>query len=295
MDTGFLQAVDQSREAALAAGALIPNRAECVTLNDQGLSFSVCWVPALSDKDASKPVMPGGPRDPDFNPFLPPDPLLTVGKAGEHHNVVLNKFPVCDRHLVVARTRFSEQRQPLALKDFRALAGILSECGGLGFYNGGTEAGASQRHKHVQWTPSAPGNPGLAYLGQGLPQALPEQSTAHHPAFAFRHVFVRTASGVGVNPEQSAESLHRAFQRACLELALEQDEQGLLPPCNMLADNGWMLVVPRRQEHACGVSVNAPSYGGVLYVRGPDHIDAVRRAGPLAVLAEAAFPSHKQA
>lgn len=291
MDTGFLQAIDQSRDTALTAGALVPNSAECVTIDDHGLQFLVCWVPALSDKDASKPIMPGGPRDPDFNPFLPPDPVLTVGKAGQFHNVVLNKFPVCDRHLVVARTTFEEQRLPLDLKDFRALAGISSECGGFGFYNGGTEAGASQRHKHVQWIPPAPGNPGLAYLSQSLSRTLPEHSTVCHPAFAFRHVFVRTMSGVGVDPEQSAQSMHQAFQLACRTLQLAPDEQGLLPPCNMLADDGWMLLVPRRQEHAYDVSVNAPSYGGVLYVRGPDHIEAIRKVGPLAVLAEAAFPT----
>ncbi len=290
MDIDFLQAVDQSRDTALAAGALVPNRSECVTMDDHGLQFSVCWVAVLSDKDASKPVMPGGPRDPNFNPFLPPDPLLTVGKAGEHHNVVLNKFPVCDRHLVVARTTFEEQRLPLDLNDFRALAGIFSQCGGFGFYNGGAEAGASQRHKHVQWTPHAPGNPGLAYLAKGLPQALPEHAIIRHPAFRFRHVFVRTVSGRDVDPEQSAHSLYQAFQLACRTLHLEPDEQGLLPPCNMLADDGWMLLVPRRQEHAYEVSVNAPSYGAVLYVRGPDQIDAIRKVGPLAVLAEAAFP-----
>ncbi|MFT0546579.1 ATP adenylyltransferase family protein [Allopusillimonas ginsengisoli] len=291
MNIDFHRAIDQCRDTALAAGALASNSAECVMVEEQGLTFSICWVPALSDKDANKPIMPGGPRDPDFNPFLPPDPLLTVGKAGEDHNVVLNKFPVCDRHLVVARTTFEEQRLPLDIKDFRALAGIFSQCGGFGFYNGGTEAGASQRHKHVQWIPPAPGNPGLAYLAQGLPPALPEQSTVCHPAFAFRHVFVRTMSGVGVDPEQSAQSLLQAFQLACRTLQLEPDEHGLLPPCNMLADDGWMLLVPRRREHAYEVSVNAPSYGGVLYVRGPDHIESIRKAGPLAVLAEAAFPA----
>ncbi len=38
----------------------------------------VRWVFSLAVKDAAKVAIPGGPRDPDFNPFLNPDPALTV-------------------------------------------------------------------------------------------------------------------------------------------------------------------------------------------------------------------------
>ncbi len=44
--------------------------------------------------------------DPNFNPFLNPDPgELTVGPIGEHHTVHYpwNKFPLAARHLVLAR------------------------------------------------------------------------------------------------------------------------------------------------------------------------------------------------
>ena len=78
------------------------------------MRFIVRWVSSLAVKDATKattstatpagasaaaPVaIPGGPRDPNFNPFLKPDPELTVGPIGTEHVAILNKFPLCDRH-----------------------------------------------------------------------------------------------------------------------------------------------------------------------------------------------------
>jgi len=62
----------------------------------------------------------------------------------------------------------------------------------------------------------------------------------------------------------------------------------LLPACNMLVQDGWMLLVPRSREHAGEVSINALSYGGTLYVRTPEQLEPIRRAGPLALLREVA-------
>ncbi|TEA79509.1 ATP adenylyltransferase family protein [Allopusillimonas ginsengisoli] len=290
-DHAFIRAVDQRSVSARAAGALHSSRANSIQLLDRGLRFTLRWVPSGSEKDAKSAVLPGGPRDPNFNPFLSPDPMLTVGTLGDDHNVVLNKFPVCDRHLVLARKQFEEQRTPLALTDFVALARIMAEAGGLGFYNGGEAAGASQRHKHVQWTPGEPGNPGLAYLVDALPVDQPDQYDCRHPGLPFRHLFVRAHCGRNTDPDSAAASMFNAFLRACEVLELKPDSEGLLPPCNMLAQDGWLLMVPRQRERVCDVSVNSLSYGGALYITHPDKLDAVRSKGPLAVLAEAGFPS----
>ena len=83
---------------------------------------------AAVGKDATaKVAIPGGPRDPNFNPFLNPDPALTVGPIGEHHTIILNKFPLTARHLVLARRVFAEQLEPLNLADFTALALVMTE------------------------------------------------------------------------------------------------------------------------------------------------------------------------
>lgn len=287
MSKEILQRLDQLSQAALASGDLLPVQAQEELMHDQGLTFFVRWVSTLAAKDAASVSIPGGPRDPNFNPFLPPAPALTVDDASSTHNIVLNKFAVCDLHLVLADKVFSEQLTPLREIDFRILADFLAVQGGLGFYNGGGPAGASQRHKHTQWIPQAVSNGSLALYLDKLPTQAAAGSAHQHPALAFEHCFVRLQDAQ--EPEVLAASLLSSYRTACNELGLEPAEDGLLPPHNMLAGQGWMLVVPRSVELVDGISVNALSYAGCIYVRTPEQIDLVRQIGPLGVLARAGY------
>ncbi len=305
MHSNFMDAVRSRSDRAIASGDLQPIEAEQVVIEDQGLPFIVRWVAALAAKDAAKPgvtagqpaspgtasvTLPGGPRDPNFNPFLKPDPALLVGPIGDHHAAILNKFPVCLHHLVLARRTYAEQLSPLEAIDFQALAFVLSAQGGLGFYNGGAAAGASQRHKHVQWIPDAPGNASLRALGAGLPAGQAQGTVVRHPALGLAHCFVRVDAGLGADAQASARAMLIAFGQACAALDLRPGADGLLPPCNMLVGDGWMLVLPRSQEHFQGVSLNALSFGGTIYVRDPAQIDAIRTAGPLQALVSVGVP-----
>lgn len=282
----FMQKVDARSNEAIATGALVPIEAHEIKLERSGLPFRVRHVKALEKKQA----LPGGPRDPDFNPFLPPEPALTVGPVGTHHVAILNKYPVSQRHLVLARTEFAEQRTPLELQDFEALAHILSVSGGLGFHNGGTPAGASQRHKHVQWLPAAPENASLRMFRSVLDPDAREHTIFIHLQLPMRHCFVRVLAGQGQDETLSAQSMLRGYERALETLQLRPDGDGHLPPANMLVEDGWMLLVPRSREHFADISLNALSFGGVLYVRAEEQIEAIREAGPLAALAAVACP-----
>ncbi|WP_345793789.1 phosphorylase [Thauera sp. JM12B12] len=301
MTQDWIAAIDARSAAALASGALQPVAAEQTGMEDAGLHFIVRWVSSLAVKDATKattstatpagasaaaPVaIPGGPRDPNFNPFLKPDPELTVGPIGTEHVAILNKFPLCDRHLVLARRSFEEQLLPLARSDFAALAELIERAGGIGLYNGGTAAGASQRHKHVQWMPDIDGNASLRLYAPGLPAALDEGGIARHPALAMQHVFVRVRCGRGVAAATTADSLHAGFRLACDALPLRPGADGLLPPFNLLVHEGWMLVLPRSQECFEGISMSAVCFGGTLYTRQREQIESIRRVGPLQALA----------
>lgn len=300
MNTNWIEAIDARSAAALASGALVPVQAEQVEMEDAGMRFIVRWVSSLAAKDASKAAaavkvegarddktvaIPGGPRDPNFNP----DPELTVGPVGDAHVAILNKFPLCARHLVLARRAFEEQLLPLARSDFAALAALMVEAGGIGLYNGGTAAGASQRHKHVQWMPDDAGNASLRLFVPGLPAGLAEQGVATHAALSMRHCFVRVRCGRGEAVEDAADSLHAGFERARAELGLEAGEDGLLPPFNLLAGEGWLLAIPRRREHFEGISMSAVCFGGTLYTRHREQIEAIRAVGPLRALAAVGY------
>jgi ATP adenylyltransferase len=45
---------------------------------------------------------------------------------------------------------FREQSDPLNGNDLAALATLVLELPGVGFFNSGSNAGASQRHRHLQ-------------------------------------------------------------------------------------------------------------------------------------------------
>lgn len=149
----FLEHTDRTIARALASGALQPIRTEQTSIECDGVPhFSVRWVSSLALKDRAR-VDTVTRRRPDFNPFLPPEAALTVAALGPDHLVVLNKFPVIERHLLIVTRRFEDQSTALSHADFRALAALIAAAGGLGFYNGGRIAGASQAHKHLQWIP----------------------------------------------------------------------------------------------------------------------------------------------
>jgi len=294
MSATFWNVVTRCTTRALASGDLQPLETNETTIHAQGLPFTVRWAANLADKprasNTAKPSLPGGPRDPDFNPFLNPDPELTVGPLGEHHTAILNKFPVCLHHLVLARSEFAEQQTPLEYSDFEVLAMLLSNHGGVGFYNGGSAAGASQRHKHVQWIPHASDNASLRPLLAGLPADLPAGDAARHPAFSFAHAFFRLAVHPGTAVSMQARSMLDAFETARHVLDLHPDDNGLLPAFNLITENGWMLVVARTQEHFHGASLNALSFGGVVYVGDDAQRLALEQHGPLAALQAVSRP-----
>ncbi|MHB1375477.1 MAG: ATP adenylyltransferase family protein [Thauera sp.] len=301
MRKDWIAAIDARSAAALASGALQPVAAEQTGMEDAGLRFIVRWVSSLAVKDAAKaatpagtsagaPVaIPGGPRDPNFNPFLNPDPELTVGPIGIEHVAILNKFPLCERHLVLARREFEEQLLPLSRSDFAALAELIEVAGGIGLYNGGTAAGASQRHKHVQWMPDTEGNASLRLYTPALPAGLPEGGVARHPALPMQHAFVRVCCARGVDAPTAADTLLAGFRQACEALQLRPGADGLLPPFNLLVHDGWMLVLPRSQECFEGISMSAVCFGGTLYTRQREQIESIRRVGPLQALAAVGY------
>lgn len=314
MSTEFMQRVEQRYAAAQASGALECVRLDRVVIEAEGLPFVVQWPAAMAtenetDKPSSdasegskqvheprqfaKTDESGGDDDdsggPESSPFLPPDPELTVGPVGEHHVALLNKFPVCARHLVLARTEFQEQQTGVGLDDFRAIATLLSAEGGLAFYNGGPVAGASQRHKHLQWVPDGDSPASLRIYTEVFNDELDDLTLVEHPGLPVQHCFVRVRAGAGIPVDEAVASMHNAYTLALNHLGLRTDSRGFVPPFNTQVEDGWMLLVPRRQEKFQDISINALSYAGVLHVQRPDQVELIRQTGPLAVLAATGY------
>jgi ATP adenylyltransferase len=291
-------AVVSCTERALACGALEPVATDQELIEDGGVAFVVRRVSSLARKEAERArrVAAGeapGPRPAD--PFASPEPALVVGALSDAHLGVLNKFPVLAHHLLVVTRAFAPQEVLLDAGDLAVLAACLAEIDGLGFYNGGVVAGASQPHKHLQLVPLPLGDAGAPVpIEPRLPADAPLDRVIEAPSLPFAHAFARLEPGLFADPAAAGRRLHERFEeaRAALGLAGIPSPEGLLQsaPYNLLVTRRWLLLVPRTHERFQTVPMNALGFAGSLFVRDAAERALLRRVGPLAALCAVARP-----
>ncbi|MFC3333554.1 hypothetical protein ACFOEM_14280 [Paenalcaligenes hominis] len=107
---------------------------------------------------------------------------------------------------------------------------------------------------------------------------IPGPKQRHWP---FPHAF--TYIEPSSDPYEYARDLYQGYQRICQQMQLQQCAQGFMPPLNY-DPKGWLLIVPRSQNHINDISLNALSCRS-HYVREKEHIDFVKKAGVTQVLA----------
>lgn len=299
IDPGTLgERLAQTRARALALGALQPIATRETHIADGGVTFLIRQVDSLARKAAERGRQTGPRPDPrgQASPFLPPEPELALGALSETHFAVLNKFNVLDSHLLIVTRELEHQETLLTLADMEALAFCLGELDGLGFYNGGALAGASQSHKHLQLVPLPLGPIGIG-AGPPIPmEPLLDPSTEEYQAaLPFPHAFARfqTPGGTpGPDAPPDALELHRVYLDLLRRIGIRPVPGDGGPwqsgPYNLLVTRRWMLAVPRRAEIVDGISVNALGFAGSLFVKDTEGLAAVRRRGPMALLHEAA-------
>jgi ATP adenylyltransferase len=296
---GLAAAIAGRTRAALAGGALEPIETDETALDDGDVRFVVRSVSSLARKRAVSALPKDGARP---NPFAPPDAELVVGDLTPTHFGVLNKYPVVPRHLLIVTREFVDQETLLEATDFAALAVGLREIDGLGFYNGGREAGASQPHRHLQLVP-LPLGPGA----WGVPmEAVFDQwssggGTARLLRLPFRNAFAVLERSL-VDAADAGERLleHYRLMMAvcglCEDAANDGGRAANEPerqrgPYNLLVTRRWMLLVPRSREHFGTISVNALGFAGSLFVRDAVELDALRTAGPMNALRAVGVPA----
>ena len=236
---------------------------------DQGVEFVVRLATDFERQVARMP------RNKPGNPFLPPDEPLYLGPVSPTHFALLNKYHVIENHLLVVTREYVDQEVLLDLADFEALVACLpADTPAIGFYNGGSGSGASQPHKHLQ----------VVTLPLSPRAAIPLEPLLVDGA-PFPHAFARI-------DRREPAALH-----ACYRELLQQAGLGALPgpgaarqshPYNLVIARDWMMVVPRSRDRFEGVPLNSLAFVGAFFVRRQEQLEAVRRLGPLAVLAHAA-------
>lgn len=258
--------------AAHASGAMYRIESEPHYLVDHGVEFVVRLA---TDFERQLAVMP---RNGPGNPFLPPDRPLVLGEVSTTHFALLNKYHVIENHLLVVTREYVDQEVLLDLADFEALAACLpADAPAIAFYNGGRGSGASQPHKHLQVV-TLPLSPRAA-----IPMA--PLLGAGEPRLPFVHAFARI-------DDRSPAALHACYRELLKEAGLGaltgHHPERQSHPYNLVIAADWMLLVPRSRERFEGVPLNSLAYAGALFVRREEQLEAVRRVGPMAILAQAA-------
>jgi ATP adenylyltransferase len=292
----LMRSIEVVSARALATGALRPIATSHVFVEQRGVRFFVRVLASLARKDEARwrqeqQAAAGRPA----NPFLPYERELYVADVSGTHVAILNKFNVVERHLLVVTRAFEDQRSLLTLRDFEALRSCMDEFPGLGFYNGGVEAGASQQHKHLQLVPLplAPEGPAVP-IEPLLPAGAAAGEPAAVPGFDFRHAFAR------LRPARRGDAGSAREAYACYGALLER--AGLQPPAGggtglqsgpycLLVTDGWMLLVPRSREFFGQISVNSLGFAGALLVRNEEQLRALAETGPFTALRETALPA----
>ncbi|WP_277183764.1 phosphorylase [Caballeronia sp. BR00000012568055] len=268
------QAILSQTETALACGALRSFETRQSAIEDGGMRFILQNAVNLARKEQASKLAEKAKADNTAarrDPFSPCEAALRVGDIGERHFLLLNKFNVLAHHLLIVTSQFESQDAWLNEYDFAALFACFDQFDGLGFYNGGTVAGSSQPHKHLQIVP-------LPLDDHSLPiEPLIEAARSDDGIFSVPQLpFAHAAAWLD---HQDAHDVYRA-----LLLAIGIEEAS---PYNLLVTRRWMMAVPRAISHVEGVAVNALGFAGSLFVRDDAQRAVVESLGPMKLLARA--------
>lgn len=265
---------------AQACGALVPLHTEALDSPE--------LAPFLLRRLTSRPprhLRPEGPRP---NPFLPWETDLQVELLGDHHVVLLNKYPVQPGHLLLISQGWQPQAGWLSPVDWRAVATLAIDTGGLWFFNSCTAAGASQPHRHLQLLPRAAGQRSCP-LAPALLQQLGDAAGTTPDQWPWAYRLSRRLSWS--DPDELG-ALYRAHARS-LGLGDPAHDPQPRHPYNLLFDDDWLLTVRRRREHCAGFSLNALGFAGYLLATDASDLTWLDQHGPLELLRQVAWPEQE--
>lgn len=273
-------------EGAIASGALLRFATDSIEVVEGGIPFIVRVAVNLQRK--AKERKKHTDKDADINPFLPPETALTVGAIGGQHLAVLNKYNVVDYHLLIVTRQFEEQENLLTACDLQALCFALAEIDGLGFYNGGTVAGASQRHKHLQLIPVAGINNSAQLPIETAMSAGEVDTITRMESLPFPHLIAHLDETLFDNPQQAASHCHALYlamlqQLGCVTGASATTQHATY---NLLLTRRWLMVVPRYREKSHDISINAMGFAGSLFVMDVAGLEKIRLLGPCRLLVD---------
>ena len=226
-----------------------------------------------------------------IDPFLPYNKNLFVCDILSSHLCLLNKFNIVDGHLLIVTRDFEEQENLINIHDFTALWSCMQEIDGLAFYNGGSAAGASQRHKHLQLLP-LPLIPDLENLPiqPAIDQVVFHNSLGIVPGFPFVNAIASYDFSNIDNPFTVGKLLSDCYYSLLEKVGFTLPHNSLQQPgaYNFLATRKWMMIVPRSRDSFGSIAINSLGFAGSLFVKNQTCLKLLIEQTPLKILSAVA-------
>lgn len=272
---------------ALQQSALKPIETKYEFIEEKNINFIVRILNNLTRKENAKKEQKKKEEIDNYNPFLPYEKKLYVDNLGASHVCILNKYNVVNNHVLVITKDFEPQENLLTLRDLEAFWMVLKEVGGLGFYNAGAVAGASQPHKHLQVIPFP-----LAPNSQGFPienlvlnyrSKLKDGEVTTVDELPYLQAIAFTGN-MNKSANECAKVTKELYCKMLQYLNIENDGKTSLGNYNLLVTKQWMMMIPRTKPKAESISINSLGFAGALLVKNQQQLEIIKRYKPLHIL-----------
>lgn len=286
----FWQQVMKATQHAIKVGALHSIRTEFELIKENDIEFIVRILNNLQRKDLAKKEQKQKAAKNNFNPFLPYDKDLFVSDLSDSHVCILNKFNVVDHHLLLITRQFEPQEYLLNLADFTAMCQVLREIDGLGFYNGGKLAGASQPHKHLQVVPL----PMVSNTNKiPIEKLILASKTVNNVTISPYFPFLQAIAFFDLLEEKStlemAKNLLDYYHQMLEIVRLKRSEKKPSLAYNLLITRKWMFIVPRSEESFKSININSLGFAGALLVKNEKQRQILLENNPMNILRKVAI------
>jgi len=236
------------------------------------------------------------------NPFAPPyDPQLYLGELSlqdgddaSDYVVLLNKYSVAPHHFLLVTKDFTPQTSPLLPQDLvqtylLLLAARQANKHFIAFYNCGSNSGASQLHKHIQFIEVGRDGPPIEKFARkailevsGKPFAISSLPYANH-------VFRLPPLSGNLSVGELSQALFPPFL-SLLDLVIstvrhDPDYPPGSPSYNVILTLEHMHLIPRRheaykiEETQELISVNSLGFAGMLLAKSESELEAMKKEG----------------
>ena len=211
-----------------------------------------------------------GPRE---NPFCPWEKILEVANIGEHHQLILNKYPVQKGHILLITNTWKPQNGWLDINDWIAIQKVNKDTSGLWFFNSCPMAGASQPHRHIQLLRRAKND-----------VSCPREKWFLELKFSgdTNNKLKKSTVVSEFNFLESSSNIYNLYLKLSYKLGLGDPIKNKKPkkPYNMLITNKWIAMIQRKRDYINGISINGLGFAGYLLVTEKSNINYLKKFGP---------------